>query len=398
MSAKKSHRVLPNGIALGVGATLALALAACGSTTSGTGVPRSAAADRVPTSIPITAIEDMTGPLAFYGTQVTAGIKAGIAEVKQANLLGGSNFSLTVQDTGGSATTAASLASAATHSGAVAILGSPISNETLAQASVVNSASIPFLAPAAPGPQLLSIGKYVYSMTTPESVQLATYVPSLVKKDPKVTIIYASDNDTTVGLNTDVVGDVKSAGGTLVSDVSTTLTATDFSVVATRALQGAPDAIGIMSGGPEVPSLVTTLRADGFKGVLFANEGADGTVNSAGAAANGFQFQGEWAPNVPGAASKGFAQIFAATNPQMTPYYPAVDGYDEVLFLAQAIKASGSATSSGILKGMQQVAATGFTGPGGHIQFTGTTHQQLQGPTIDLVFQNGQILATSSVG
>lgn len=395
MSSPKSPSRPLRALSVGVAVVSVAAVAACSSSGGGSKSPTSP--DRgLPDSIPVTATLDLTGPLAFYGTQVKAGLKAGIAEVAKSGVLGSSKLELTVKDTTGSATTAASLTQSAVNSGAVAVIGSPISNEALAGAPVASGASVPFFAPCAPGSALTDIGKYVYSMSTSEFEQLSGYVASLVKKDPKITVVYANDNDTTVGLSKSLKDAVSQNGGQLVASIPTPIASTDFSALATKAMQGSPDAIGIMSGGPQLPGLISKLRAVGYKGIIFANEGADGTVDSAGSAADGLQFQGEWASNVSTPASKTFAAIFAKTNPGVTPHYPAIDGYDSIMFLAQALAKAKATNGADLLAGLQQVAGAGLTVPGGTATFTGDGKQQLQSPTLNLVYQGGKVLKAAA--
>jgi branched-chain amino acid transport system substrate-binding protein len=398
LSQKKSRRVT-SGAVIGALTVVALtAVAACSSSASGSSGNNAAAATSagsLPASIPVTATLDLTGPLSYYGTQAQAGIKAGVAEVEKLGLLGNSKLDITVEDTGGSATTATSLAESAVKSGAVAVIGANISNEALAAAPVVSSASIPFLAPTAPD-GLTSISKYVYSTSTSELVQLQNYVTALVKDHPKITVIYANDNDTTTQLAGTLKATVSQNGGTLVNSIPTPIASTDYAVLATKALDGNPDAIGIMSGGPQQAGLITKLRSLGYKGILFANMGADGTANAAGTAANGLEFQGEWASNVETPDSKTFATAFAAANPSMTPHYPAVDGYDTVMFLALALQKAHSVNGPDLLTGLQQIASAGFDVPGGVAKFTGDTHQQFESPTLDLTYQDGKVLQVSS--
>jgi branched-chain amino acid transport system substrate-binding protein len=396
---KNSRRVTSRAVTGALTVVALTAVAACSSSGAGsngtTAAASAASGGSLPASIPVTATLDLTGPLAYYGTQAQAGIKAGVAEVQKEGLLGNSKLVISVEDTGGSAATATSLAESAVKSGAVAVVGANISNEALAAAPVVSAASIPFLAPTAPD-GLTSISKYVYSTSTSELVQLQNYTTTLVKAHPKVTVIYANDNDTTTELAGTLKNTMSQNGGTLVNSIPTPIAATDYSVLATKALDGSPDAIGIMSGGPQQAGLITTLRSLGYKGILFANMGADGTANAAGTAANGLEFQGEWASNVDSSASKTFATVFAAANPSMTPHYPAVDGYDTVMFLALALQKAHSVKGPELLAGLQQIASAGFGVPGGEGTFTGTTQQQFESPTLDLTYQDDKVLQVSS--
>lgn len=374
-----------------VAITSALVLASCGSGSSSSSKDSSASSEGLPATIPISVIVPTTGPLGTFGQQVVAGAKAATAQIEESGDLGSSKIELSVEDTGSSPTTAASLTQSTVRKGVVAIIGSPISNEALASAPIANSAKVPYLATTAPGPQLPEIGEYVYSMSTPQPVQLRSYVKDLVKSAPKVTVIYASDNDTTVSNNETIKSALREAGGTLVQSVSTTLTATNNRVVATKAMEGSPDAIGVLSGGAQLPALVTELRALGYKGRIFANGGADVSAPGAGEAVNGLEFQGEWAPNIDTPLSKTFAKYVAATSPGVTPHYPAVDGYNSLRFIVQALLKANSTDGEKLIAAMREVAAGGFESPGGAVTFTGTGNRQLESPVYNLTIHDGVV-------
>lgn len=363
-----------------------LALAGCGSDQS-QGSEESAAG--LPATIPVSVIVPTTGPLGTFGQQVVAGVKAGVAQIEESGVLGNSKIEITVEDTASNPTTAASLTRSTVRSGAVAIVGSPISNEALASAPIANESKIPYLATTAPGPQLPGIGEYVYSMSTPQPVQLRSYIDDLVKSAPEVTVIYATDNETTVANTETIKNALRETGGRLVQDVPTTLTATDHRVVATKAIEGSPDAIGVMSGGAQLPALVTELRGLGYTGRIFANGGADVSAPAAGKAVDGLEFQGQWAPNVDTELSKTFAKQVASTSPNVTPHYPAVDGYNSIRFIAEALVKANSTDGEKLVKAMQEIAASGFESPGGPVRFTGTGSRQLESPVYNLTIWDG---------
>jgi branched-chain amino acid transport system substrate-binding protein len=373
-----------------VAAALALALTGCGSdddSSDSTGQ----AGGGLPASIPITIVVPTTGPLATFGNQVVAGVEAGAAYVKKSGALGQSEFKISVQDTASQATNAAASTQSAVRGGVVAIIGSPISNEALAAAPIANQAKVPFLATTAPGPHLPAIGEYVYSMTTPQGLLLRSYLERLVKQAPKVRVIFASDNDTTVNLNKTINETVPAAGGQSLPSVSTTLTATDSRVVATKAMDGSPDAIGILSGGTQLPALVSELRSLGYKGRVFANAGADVSAPAAGKVVNGLEFQGQWAPNIDSQLSKDFAEQVKATNPDVTPHFPALDGFNSIRLVAEALAKAQSTDGEALRAAMASIAQAGFQSPGGAVTFTGEGNRQLESPAYDLVIQDGVV-------
>jgi branched-chain amino acid transport system substrate-binding protein len=365
------------------------------STAAATGSGLAAAAGSLPSSIPISLIADMTGQAAFYGTQLAGGVKAGIAEVEAAGTLKGSKFELSVLDTGSVTATASTLMSKAAKSDAVAVLGSSLSQEVLATTPTAHSAGIPYLVDTSP-PGVLDAGPEIYAMTSPESGQTLELATQVAKKDKTVALIYANDSPTIAAVGKETKNAFTAKGVTVKDLIPTSLFATDYSAVVTKAVQDNPDGIGILGGAAMMPSIIKAAKTAGFKGDLFGNAGADGTVDSAGSLANGFQYVTEWASDLPGQVNAEFISQFQKVSPGVTPHYPAVDGYREILFLAQALaKASGTDHKS-VLTALQQAAATGFEGPSGKITFTGTGNRQLTGRAVFVTFNDGKASSTSS--
>ena len=384
---------------LGVAAAT-LALAACsssGSSTSSSSTSSSTGSvtSALPATIPVTLIDDMTGVFAFYGQQLTDGVKAGIESVDSSGTLKGSKIVLTVEDNASTAANTSTLFAAAAKSNAAAVLGPPISDEALATTPAAQAAKMPYLVDTSPD-GILDAGEYIYSMTTPELAQSTAYAPLVVKQAKTISFIYANDNPTNVGIDKTLPAQVTSLGAKVLNNIGVSITTTAVAAVATKAMSGSPAAIGLLTGGPQVPALVTQLRNDGYKGLLFGNGGSDGTVTAAGAAANGYQYQGEWAPNLTNSASTTFLNVFTKVNPGVTPHYPAIDGYNEVLFLAASLANAHSVDHATLLKGMQTVAAGGFNGPGGRVVFGSTGNRQVYSPVIFIEIKSGKVVAIGS--
>ncbi|ODU07046.1 MAG: hypothetical protein ABS81_02885 [Pseudonocardia sp. SCN 72-86] len=337
----------------------------------------------------MTLVADLTGPLAFYGGQLKAGVEAGLDRVNTSGVLGTSKIKLDIKDTGSDTATASRLVSAAVQSNAVAILGPSLSQEALATAPIAQQAKVPYLADTAP-PGLVEIGEYVYSMTTPQSSQVDKMVQEVKKANDSVAIINSNDSPTIAALAEQTSKAFTAAGVRVTEVIGTSQTATDFTAVGTRAIQSGAKAIGILGGGPMMPSVLTTLRTQGFTGEIFGNAGSDGTIDKAGAAANGYRYTTEWAADLPGDINADFVKRLATVSPGLTAHYPAVDGYTEMLFLAESLKAAGSADRTALLGGMQKVAAAGFDGPSGRVTFGGAGGRQLIGPAIYVEFRDGK--------
>jgi branched-chain amino acid transport system substrate-binding protein len=383
----KRHLVVTVGASLTV-----LLVTACSSGSSGDDGGGGGGGDGLPDTIPITLIADKTGPLAFYGTQLEAGVRAGMEYVNESDLLGGAQIELTVLDTASTVATASAVVSDAIGDDPAVLLGPSLGQEALATAPIAQQAGIPYLVDTSP-PGITDPGEYIWSMTTPHSSQMDELVAEVSKDNDSVTFIYASDSPTTgvalADLATELFDD---AGVEVVDSIDTTLTTTDFTSVGTRAIQSDSEAIGIFGGGPMMPSIITTLREQGFEGQIFGNMGADGTIDSAGEAANGFRYMASWAPGLPGELGEDFTERFTRLYPDLTPHYPAVDGYTEMLFLGQVFQQAGSIEAEALLEAMTSIAEEGFDGPAGRVEFEG---RQLVGPAIYVEFQDG---ATSQVG
>ena len=349
----------------------------------------------LPASIPLTLLADKTGPDAFYGAQLTAGVQAGIDHVNNSGELGKSKFVLTVQDTQSLAATATTLASAAVHSNIPLLLGPSISNEALATTPIAQAAKMPYFVQTSP-PGVLDAGDYIYSTTTPEQSQTTTLVSALAPKLKTVSIIYADDNPTMNSLGPATATAFTAAGSKVNTSIGVPIAATDYSAAVTKAISSNPDGVGIISGGPMMSSVTKALSVAGYKGQIFGPEGADGTIDAAGTAANGFEFTTEWAPDLPGAANTQFQAEMAKLSPSLAIHYPAVDGYTEVLFAALAIEKADSIDPAKVLTGLQQVSAAGFSGPGGDVKFGGDGNRQLQGPAVLVQFNNGKTSRVSS--
>ena len=127
-----------------------------------------------------------------------------------------------------------------------------------------------------------------------------------------------------MGIDSTLPGQVEKDGVKVLNNIGVSITTTAVAAVATKAMSGNPQAIGLLTGGSQVPALVTQLRQDGYKGVLFGNGGSDGTVDAAGAAADGYQYQAEWAPNLTSTASTTFLKYF---NQVAAVYHTALPGH-----------------------------------------------------------------------
>jgi len=379
-------------VALALGVSLALGAAACGSDESTSEQPANgqSASGGLPATIPLALLQDGTGPLAFYGTQLTAGVKAGIQAVEDSGILGDSKFELSITDSASAATTARTEFPKILAAKPAAVIGPAISNEALATAPLAEAAKIPYLVGTEmPGQE----GDYLYSLTTPQTAQLKALVSSVIAKEHgTISVIYANDNATTSENEKVIVPYLAEAGIKIVDKVGVALATTELAAVATKVIDGNPDAILLISGGPQMPAAVKALRLAGYQGRLYGTGGADGTIDSAESYADGFVYTAEWAPGLTGESSQVFEKTFTAVNPDVSPHYPAVDGYNAVLFLAQALAKAGTTDHEALNEALGSVADEGFDGAGGKVEFGGDDgYRHAYGPVVFAEFHEGAV-------
>jgi branched-chain amino acid transport system substrate-binding protein len=362
-----------------------LALSACGSSNTGASAD---AAGGLPSTIKIGVIAEKTGVSAFYGAQLIAGAKAGIAEVKKLGLLGDSTIKLDIRDDATDAQQAPPLAKALANTDAVAILGPDVSSIGLTAGPVSQSSKIvELLGTSAPG--IIDPGEYVWSMTTPQSEQLQPIIDDVQKQGLKsVAVVYEEDIPSQKDMNNKIQPMFTKAGVKVVTDVAVESKTTDFSAAATKVVSSGAQAVVTIGGSNIPPNVAKALITAGFKGQQYGTGGAGGNIEAMGAQADGYRYVTEWAPGAGGADGEEFQSIFKQTNPGMTPFYPSVDGYTMVLFLAHAIADAKSVNRADVLAGLKKVAATGFNGPSGKVTFP--TERQVALPT-SLVEVNGGV-------
>src|SRR6202034_3993506 len=103
---------------------------------------------------------------------------------------------------------------------------------------------------------LTSSDPYVWSLTTPEESQITPILTNMAKAGVKsVAVIYANDIPTDVQINNELKSEFASSGLKFAADISTSITATDFSAAATKAVQSGAGATLTLGGSAMMPSV-----------------------------------------------------------------------------------------------------------------------------------------------
>jgi branched-chain amino acid transport system substrate-binding protein len=380
---------------------LTAGLAACGSSkkssTTGSSTAANASASssggKLPSSIPITFVGDLTGAVAYVGQNELQGMKLAVDQVNSSNVLKGSKLVLDTKDTASDQAKATTQMSQAVNSKAVAILGPLLSNEALATAPIAQRGKVVDVATQSQNSGLLPIGNYIYRITASQLRYDNLLAEQVAKKGAKtVKLIYDSDNPTLTEVAKNLLPKKFAALGIKVTDsIGIPTATTDYASIASKLASGKPDSVGMLLVGAQFPALIKALGNAGWKGAAWGDSAATaGALGTAGAAGNGFFYALDFTETLDYPSSKAFVTAFKAANPSAKHVYGynAV-GYDAVQFIAKAIAASGDASRDGVLKGAQMVSQTGFDGALGPIKFTDPDKRDISVPGVVVEWQGG---------
>jgi branched-chain amino acid transport system substrate-binding protein len=364
---------------------LAVALAAGGAATIGAtaGSAKTVNSSKLPSTINLTAVEDMTGPVSYVGKAVVEGLNLALAHINNTSLLGGAKLKLTVLDTASSVSTATTVFSQAVSSNAAAIFGPLLSQEALATAPLAQKAKVVDLAIESQDNGLLPIGNYVWRATASQ-LRFDNLIPEVVAPEAAsnktVRIIFDSATPSLVQADAELETKFKALGFTVLPNIPLAIsgapTPPNWPAEATALEAGNPGAIGVLVIGANNSEAVEALRNSGYKGILFGEEAAtDGQLIPAGAAANGFIYAVDYSPCLAKkySSSKTFTNIVTRSYPGTTPNGYNATGWDAMYEMATAIADAHSATRAGIEKGLdlEQKSKSGFNGTLGPEHLTG---------------------------
>ena len=171
------------------------------SSTSSSAAPASSSSSKLPSTINVTAVQDLSGPVAYVGKNVVQGLQLAANQINGSGLLHGSKIVLTVKDTGSTVSTATSQFSQAVGSNAAAIFGPLLSQEALATAPLAQRASVVDIAIESQVDGLLETGPYIYRATSSQ-LRFDNLIPEdvapKIASNKTVRILTLSDTPTLV--------------------------------------------------------------------------------------------------------------------------------------------------------------------------------------------------------
>lgn len=324
-------------------------------------------------NVKIALIKDQTGPAAYVGIEALRGAEIAIAEIEESGLLGGTTFSLEISDPAGSAQTAAShMTSAANDQTVKVILGPIIADQATAVAPIAENAGVPTIFSQA-GSDGVVIGPSTFRITPPLKTFFSKTVDFLADSGVKTLgVLWSADNPTLTELAEDVLPPLAEAAGIdIVAANAVTSQTQDLSAPVNSTLSSNPDAVALLNLAPQITNAIEQVGRAGFDGIVVSNPAAVAGLSQATTdAVNGVTWSTnfQWSAELPEAQS--LTERYEAEFDAKPSNY-AAEGYDSVWWLAHALDKTQCDTRDAIRQGLVDVAAEGFSGAQGALNFEG---------------------------
>ncbi len=371
MGPHRSGRVR-GAAAAGAAALLVVGMTGCGGGSASSG--KGASGGGLPGSIKVMSIKEMTGPVAFAGTNATKGVDLAVEQINAQKYLGTSTLQVEVKDSAASAQQAASLASQAVADRSyAALLGPASSAQATAVSPIAQKAKMPVIYTQA-GSDGVLIGDYTFRITAPTSSYYDLAGRYLKSKNVRTAaVLYNSGNPTLVQLGQKTVPGLAGKYGFTVKTIEgVQVTAQDFTAPASKIAAAKPDAVFVLLTGPQDPVAITQLRQDGFKGQIVGTTSMGaGNLKTAGQIAKGTVWPSDFSALQSGAGTTSFVDAYKAKYGGVEPNNYAAEAYDAAWFLARGIKQAASNKRSDVQRGLAGVTKTGFEGTEGQLSFEG---------------------------
>jgi branched-chain amino acid transport system substrate-binding protein len=371
-------RTLARGIAI----ALAVALAACGGTSS-TGTTTSNSYQGK--TIQLGAILSITGAGGVYGPSSRDGMLLAVDKINNSGGVNGAKISLDVKDDASDKAQSAQVAQTLIQQGQLlGLLGPTLSNSAVAVHPLAETFKVPILAVSTTGIHIVpdcnfpktDPCKYVFR----DSLGEESAIPTNIKvysdaKHPKTGVLMVANDDKFSSDGGKIVQNtVGQYGIQLLDTVQFSKTTADFATPVTKAVQKNPDVIFITSLGAIPAQIMIQARKQGFTGQFLGGNGFNTAKVSkqAGADGKGAESGSAWYINNTFTSNAGFVQSYRAKY-SADPDQFAAQGYAAILILADAAKRANltfSDTPGDRTKLRDAMESVNIDTPLGRFQFT----------------------------
>jgi len=319
-------------------------------------------------TVPVGAIEILSGPNAAYGIAIRAGLELALDEVNVQGVLGGKKIALTVEDSAADKDQAINAARKLIgRDKVITIIGPTLSNEMFAVGPVANERGIPTVGTSTTAVGITAIGPFIFRTSLPEAdVIPVTLKKAMARGVKSIALLYANDDAFSKSGFDVMKAAAEKAGLTVVATESFGSKDTDFSAQLTKIKALKPDAVGISALVEPISGVLLQARQLGFgKETLFI--GGNGSNSPklgdiAGAAADGLIVGSPWFIAKPDAVNQKFVADFRKKYSR-DPDQFAAQSYDTMKIVAAAIDRAGAADPAKVRDALTQTKFSGVMGP-----------------------------------
>jgi branched-chain amino acid transport system substrate-binding protein len=367
-SSKKSGAAATTSAAATTASTSAAPSVAASSAATGGGAS-------LPSSIAVTAIQDLTGAVGAVGIATQNGMNLAVKEINASGMLGSTQLSINYKDTATTSAQAVSLMSAAAASDSVAIFGPVSSQESVAMAPIAQTSKVPTIFTQSGADGVIAAGNFNFRVTAPQAYFQPKLVSYLTAHNIKtVDILYDTDVPTTKGLAEQTLPTLlKAANITVKGSYGIQTTTTDISAYVSKIAGENPDAVGISDTNPGVSPAIIALRNAGYKGLIFGGSSFGvASLKAAGAQAKGVVWTTDFDPQSTFPQTVKFVTDYKAAYGGAAPNNYAAEGFDAAYLLAYGLKdTTGTLSRITLQAGLTTAAMAGFSGALGQLTFQG---------------------------
>ena len=328
----------------------------------------------LPSSIAVTAIQDLTGAVGAVGIATQNGMNLAVKQINASGMLGSTQLSINYKDTATTSAQAVSLMSAAAASDSVAIFGPVSSQESVAMAPIAQTSKVPTIFTQSGADGVIAAGNFNFRVTAPQAGFQPKLIAYLTAHNIKsVDLLYDTDVPTTKGLAENTLPPLlKAANITLKNPYGIQTTTTDISAYVSKIAGENPDAVGISDTNPGVSPAIIALRNAGYKGLIFGGSSfGAASLKAAGAQAKGVVWTTDFDPQSTFPQTVKFVADYKAAYGSAPVNY-AAEGFDAVYLLAYGLKdTTGGLTRTTLQAGLTTAAKAGFSGALGQLTFEG---------------------------
>jgi branched-chain amino acid transport system substrate-binding protein len=347
----RSSSNIRRGLLAALTATLAVALTACGGSTSADS--GSGGGDIV-----IGATLPLTGSAASYGAIMRNGMEMAISQINKEGGVNGRNLRGEYLDSQGNPGVSVGLTRQLITNGAVAIT-TCFPAVALAQQSITSRASVPLLAPCFnENAQLGQKGLYNFTPTTDQ--ERAAMLSYLAKERGFKHVGILAESVTSDASQQALVDTWKDLTGSPASLQTIETGASDATPQLNKLMDGKPDALFVLANGTLGNTVVSNLQAMGVKIPIFGNVAATGYVDAIRAAG----LDWSWT-NAVSNYDKSFTDAFHATVTDRAPQVWDGTFYTAVHVVAEGLKYADKHGHSMDAKGLFQALQDNRTWSGG---------------------------------